>query len=363
MKKPKILIDLGKLKNLYTGLGQISLQYGNALVSANYTNIDLTFFTPSEYTGKFGESVKYQTLSTCKRYFPVLYNFPHRFNLWHAIHQDSGYMPPKGIPYLLTIHDLNFLQEKSPAKASFRLRSLQKKVNQATAITFISNFSESVARQYLKIQVPAYVIYNGVNIPVFVNKKKPEFLENVPGASNSDLPVYFTVGVIKEKKNFHVLIDFFKRIQKGILVIAGDNSDAYASLIYNQIYQAQLQDRIIMPGMISDNDRAWLYENCTAFLFPSKIEGFGLPVIEAMSYGKPVFLSTCSSLPEVGGNDAYYWENFNPDFMASVFNENMKSATIPEKIQSRKKRAAMFNWENAVAQYLALYENIINNKL
>lgn len=53
-----------------------------------------------------------------------------------------------------------------------------------------------------------------------------------------------------------------------------------------------------------------LYESCVAFLFPSITEGFGLPVIEAMSFGTPVFLSNSSSLPEVGGNEAFYWNSY-----------------------------------------------------
>ena len=76
-----------------------------------------------------------------------------------------------------------------------------------------------------------------------------------------------------------------------------------------------LEERIILPGEISDMDKYWLYKNCEAFVFPSMYEGFGLPVIEAMNFGKPVFLSTFSSLPEVGGKYALYWENFDSQLM------------------------------------------------
>lgn len=357
---PKILIDLGKLKNIYTGLGQISFQYASKLATLKHSKFHFTYLVPENFSEKFGDSVAYQSLSVFKRYFPVVNS---KYDLWHAIHQDSAFMPPKGVPYLLTIHDLNFLEEKSSVKARMRLKRLQKKVNRAAEITFISKFTEGVARQHLDIHVPTSVIYNGVNLAVLNDKIEPAFLKSILNLSINSLkkkePLYFTIGVIKEKKNFHVLVQFMKNLSHGVLVIAGDNSDAYARSIQNEIEASGLQNRILMPGIVSDMDRAGLYENCDAFLFPSRVEGFGLPVIEAMSYGKPVFLSTCSSLPEVGGPDAFYWENFDPVYMATIFNEKMKTAMTAEKINSRKNRAAFFNWQTAVKDYLDLYEQII----
>src|SRR6185312_941404 len=116
----KILIDLGKLKDLNSGLGQVSLNFGHEMSSeTRSTNMALYFLVPWNFIGKFEETnVHYVKLSLIRRWFPA---FNKRYALWHAIHQDSGYMPPSGIPYLLTIHDLNFMYEKSEAKAKKRL--------------------------------------------------------------------------------------------------------------------------------------------------------------------------------------------------------------------------------------------------
>jgi len=378
--KPAVLVDFVKLKSLYTGLGQVSFQYARALAEKSSSKLDLTYLVPENFVGKFGQSVTYRTPGFLPRHFPFFNKFPEGKTptLWHAIHQDSGYMPPGKVPYLLTIHDLNFLEEKSPLKAALRLRSLQKKVNRAAAITFISAYSESVAKRHLKINVPTRVIYNGVDITITSKPERPLFFQNYPSlsilsslsllASSSKTtttmpsrsgPLYFSVGVIKEKKNFRVLIAFMKKLGRGVLVIGGDNTDPYAEAMQREIESENLQDRIIMPGIVTENDRAWLYQNCDAFLFPSRVEGFGLPVIEAMSYGKPVFLSTLSSLPEVGGGEAFYWEHFDPDYMVDIFNEKMKSAPEAEKVLARKNRAAFFNWDNAVKNYVELYEKII----
>ena len=78
-----------------------------------------------------------------------------------------------------------------------------------------------------------------------------------------------------------------------------------------------------------------------------------------MSLGKPVFISTLTSLPEVGGTEAFYWESFDPDAMAAVFEAGMndyhRSAAKAQRITAW---AAAFSWENTARRYLDLYAAI-----
>jgi glycosyltransferase involved in cell wall biosynthesis len=102
-------------------------------------------------------------------------------------------------------------------------------------------------------------------------------------------------------------------------------------------------------------------KNCTAFLFPSIREGFGLPPIEAMSFGKPVFLSDKTSLPEIGGEVSNYWTNFDPEYMKEVLLNGL-SHFESNKIEIEtllKKRAASFDWKVAAAQYFDVYKQIL----
>jgi glycosyltransferase involved in cell wall biosynthesis len=85
-----------------------------------------------------------------------------------------------------------------------------------------------------------------------------------------------------------------------------------------------VEDRVKLIGPATEEEKYWYYKNCEAFLFPSYAEGFGLPVIEAMYHGKPVFISDKTSLPEVGGDAAYYFRNFEPEYMQEVFKEGMR---------------------------------------
>ena len=80
-----------------------------------------------------------------------------------------------------------------------------------------------------------------------------------------------------------------------------------------------------------------------------------------MRFGKPVFLSNKTSLPEIGGENAYYWDNFDPEYMKTVltsglnhFNDNQN-----EMEELMKKRAASFDWKIAAAEYLKVYKDIL----
>jgi glycosyltransferase involved in cell wall biosynthesis len=93
------------------------------------------------------------------------------------------------------------------------------------------------------------------------------------------------------------------------------------------------------------------------------LEGFGLPVIEAMKFGKPVFLSKHTSLPEIGGSSAYYWEYFEPKYMAEMFNSIMqKFLSDTQKAKNIKLYAEKFSWDIATKQYIELYLEILNKK-
>ena len=98
-------------------------------------------------------------------------------------------------------------------------------------------------------------------------------------------------------------------------------------------------------------------------MFPSLCEGFGLPPIEAMKFGKPCFLSTCTSLPEIGGELAYYWPVLQPEEMATVVREQISSPDFesPENGQRIRNYAQKFDWEKCAQGYIDYYLDILNS--
>lgn len=339
----KVLIDLLKLSNLNCGLGQVAINYAQEL-SKTETSFEKHFLVPKSFKSQFGDSIIYHTKRSIGKFLKA-----NKFDLWHCIHQDPEIMPKDNTKVIMTIHDLNFLGEKNSNKAKDRLTKLQERVNNATEICFISEFSKKSALENLNLgNKKDHVIYNGVKILESDNQK------------TEDYKYFFSIGVLKRKKNFHVLISLMKFFPDCKLIIAGDKKGSYYKEMIKQIKAEKLSDQIIFPGLISEEEKARLYKNCSAFLFPSLFEGFGLPVIEAMRNGVPVFISNLSSLPEIGAEHAFYFDNFEAESMHNIIKSGINDFSIDT---SRKQKqiaySKEFSWEKNIKSYISLYNEML----
>ena len=327
----KILIDFDKIKDPNSGLGQFC---AHLKLHFDQSPLHLEYWRPN----------KFQKLA---KKFPFL--LP-KSDVFHAVHQDSPFKPwwPK-TKYILTIHDLNALYESSNfGTGEYYKRVLQKRINRASVVTFISKFTESEVMKNFKINpLKTRVIYNGISLGT--TSERPAL---VP-----DGPFLFSVATVLPKKNFHVLIDFLKLVPDYKIVIAGTTYHSYAKNMLKRIQDEGLADRFFLIGTIDEPQKVWYYEHAAAFVFPSLLEGFGLPVAEAMSKGLPLFLSDKTCLPEIGGDEAFYFRNFEPESMKEVFLSGMKSFT-PEKKQRLIERSKMFDWKKAADEYLAIYAEV-----
>lgn len=352
-----IVIEMEKLSDLYCGLGQVCLHLGNNILKqpANFnSNFDLEFLVPKDKVGVFGSDVKYHISHKLYRQFPFL---APKAALWHSIHQDTRFFPPrKNIPFIITVNDLNFLFEGKSIKDIKRcLKELQKRVDRATHLVAISKFTKEVTLNHLRLgNTPIEVIYQGVELT------KSDVLTEPPAyVPKGNIQYLFTMGTILPKKNFIVLIDMLKRIPDLHLIIAGSTFGNYTDKIIRRAKKLNVLDRLIIPGTVSEEEKTWLYENCMGFVFPSIAEGFGIPPIEAMRLGKPVFLSKETSLPEIGGPHAYYFQSFDPDHMAEVFEKGLSDFTR-EKSQEVTNWSRKFSWSETSKQYLDLYQRILS---
>jgi glycosyltransferase involved in cell wall biosynthesis len=353
-QKKRILIDLERLKYVHTGLGQVCLNFGHEIACRLSDRFDITLLVPRVYAHSFGEGVRYETVTIWRKYFPFLFS---AYDLWYAIHQDSNYFPSNSkTPYVLTVHDLNFMNEKSPKKAKKRLKRLKRRTERAIRITTISEFTRSQLTAHItSLETKLIkVIYNGIEVKDFPDAPRPDYI--------TEQRFLFSLGVIRPKKNQKVLIEFIKTLDEDtVLVLAGNKEGWYAKEIEDEITFKNLSKRVIMPGEISDQDKSWLYRNAYAVVFPSLYEGMGMPPIEAMRYGKPVFVSKSSSIPEICKEHAYYWENFDPDEMAVFFREKTEQFySDPINSQTIKNYAERFRWDRNVEHYLRLFEEVLN---
>lgn len=346
-----ILIDIYKTKNIYTGLGQFSMNFAKEIETQHPKELAIDFFVPKNTHLTFsGKNINIVQPSFLKRYFPASNK---NYFIWHSLQQFPSFFPRKNTIWILTIHDLNFMIEKDESKKKKYLNQLQKNVDQADYITTISYFTKKEIEKHIDIgKKEIHVIYNGV---VSVNESKitkPTFVQKEK--------FFFSIGVFNEKKNFKVLLPLIKHFDNYQLIIAGSNDTKYGKEIKSEIEKLGLKDKVILPGTIDDSDKYWLYANCDALLFPSLAEGFGLPVIEAMYAGKPVFLSSHTSLPEIGGPLAFYFDNFNIEDMTDLIRSKLKYVNNNlENFENESKiYASKFNWRYCMSNYLKLYDKI-----
>ena|SRR6218665_3804265 len=346
----RVLIEMEKLKNPNSGLGQFCMNLGEQLQHADTKDLELDLYLPSNLKGAFGDGFHYVSHTALHKLLPLKSD---KYALWHCLQQDSHYLPTDtNTKLILTIHDLNFLEKYKGAKQKRKLNSLQKRVNRASAITVISKFTEAMVRENLVLgDKPVHVIYNGNSLKISQDAVSPDL------SAYGDY--FFSIGIISPKKNFHVLLPLLQHFQSMNLVIAGNNDSDYAKQLIATAQQMNVSSRLHLIGNIDENEKYHFYKNCKAFVFPSLTEGFGLPVVEAMSLGKPVFLSNLTSLPEVGGPEAYYFKGFEPQQMIETVESGLSDfENDHEKSQRIMAWSKQFSWENAAKAYLGLYRSI-----
>lgn len=341
-----------EMKYPYTGLYYYSLYLGNALqriINKNFE--DLIFYLPSNAKNEFENTIDFIQQKSIHKFllFPLS-----KINIWHATYQGTMHYPfRKNIPVVLTIHDLNFMHDnkKSYHKKKKYLKQLENKIKRADYITAISQFTLNELQQYIGFyNKPVSVIYNGCNIKEIKALQSPN--------TKPAYPFLFTLGAIVEKKNFHVLPALLAKNDKQLIISGIIQSEAYKKKIIDEARKWNVTERVIFTGPINENDKQWYLKNCEAFIFPSLSEGFGLPVVEAMYFGKPVILSNLCSLPEIGGDVAYYFKSFDAGHMQQVLKDSLDNylySNISDKI---KQRAISFNWMHTAQQYLDIYRKL-----
>ncbi len=342
-----VIIDCERLKFKNSGIYHVCRNLTEAILrKAAEEEMDITVFLRKKDKGIFGDDCRYMTYSSLYKYV-----FPYwkiKDAVWHTTFQYPRVMPA-GKKTILTIHDLNYMYEDIPEHLKMSLQArVQAAIDKAACLVTISEYTKNDILKNLDTGgKPLKVIHNGCTAysgPVEEPAYKPsrDFI--------------FTIGAVIPKKNFHTLPCLLE--DNGMeLVIAGSGSDGYGKKIMEEARVSGVQDRVHMTGSIPESHKQWYLKNCTAFVFPSIAEGFGLPVVEAMYYGKPTFLSCHTSLPEIGKDFAFYFNpGFDKELMKAEFRRGMETARSgrfrPEEV---KAHAMSFSWDKAASEYIKLY--------
>ena len=350
----RYILDCELMKTPDSGLYYYCLNLGQAMneIQRQKGEKPVYFYVPPQEAKAFDDPSNTIVEKPVHKFFrPFLFDC----KVWHRPFQSGRIIPPKmnAARVLLTIHDLNVLhQDLPPMEREESLNDTRRLVDRSDAIVCVSEFSKSDVLQHCDVgNKPVHVIYNGVN-----RLDSPALLAD---SYQPTRPFLFAIGFVNRKKNLHSLLPLLQKNEDLELLIAGRLDDpGYVKYLKDEAETNGFSDRLRILGPVKEPEKSWYLENCLAYMHPSFAEGFGLPVVEAMYFGKPVFLSSLTSLPEIGGDVAFYFENFEAQHMQEVFQRGMtyyNSSALKDRIIERGKK---FSWKESASQYLAVYEQL-----
>lgn len=263
-------------------------------------------------------------------------------------HASNWALPRTKAKLVTTIHDLTFLkypQAHTAYSIAVHRRHLERAKKYADKIIAVSESTKKDLVDYGIAEGKITVIYEAVS-PIF----KPVDSHQVRAKYGLTKDYFLSVGTLEPRKNLKRLIKAFTStsitLRECDLVIAGK---------FGWGKQLKPVKGVCLLGFVPDEDLAGLYSDARAFVYPSLYEGFGLPVLEALSCGCPVITSNISGLPEVGGDAAIY---INPYKVAEI-TQAMKAIRKLNLTQISLAQAKKFSWDKTAKETLKVYQEVV----
>lgn len=371
----RIAIDGLPLTETLTGVGHYTNELATHLAS-DFPKDDITVLAPSAFVNSVSEQNNLHHIrvrlrpwnlpwfrpwwsSTLPRYLDK-----HPFDIFHGTNFD---IPLEGnCATVLTVHDLSTLlhantHEDAPVRrARARLPIVG---HAATMIVTPTEFVRAETHQHLGIPLEKIVAIPEAARDCFAPLPASEtsVVRRRLGVGD-DFLLY--VGTIEPRKNLAVLVKSYEQVRrlrdrKLQLVMTGRKGWLVDDFV-REVQRSEFAPDIIMPGYLSDADLRALYSSCTAFVYPSIYEGFGLPPLEAMACGAPVIASRIPSIMEVGGPAIRSFAPEDSDELTRVLLEVLDSTKLRnEHSQLGLKRAAEFSWSKAAQATREVYVEAI----
>ncbi len=270
-------------------------------------------------------------------------------------------------PTIVTVHDLSFLRFPEAFRRTNRTYlSLFTRLSVRRATRVIAG-SESTRRDVIAFcgAAPECVVTVPYGVSEDYKPASPEAVEAF--RRRKGLPDRFILflGTLEPRKNIGRLIEAYGvlRTRQDLdvpkLVIAGGKGWFYETL-FTQVADLKLIDDVLFPGYVPADELPWWYRAAEMFVYPSRFEGFGLPVLEAMACGVPTIASNASSLPEVAGDAALLVPPDNTEALVNamarlLIDDDLRAALS----EAGPRQAAQFPWSRTTAETLAVYRSVL----
>lgn len=285
-----------------------------------------------------------------KRYLPILLKSSKR-TIFHSSYYRVAF--GRNVKNVVTIHDFTFEKFLSKRKGAFlHIRQKAFGIKYADGIICVSESTKQDLISYFpnvnkeKIKV----IYNGIDND-FRNYNRKQILKN----ENKKYILF--IGSRVSYKNFYVAVDTIKLNSNYCLYIIGpDLTSEEIAYLYEKI-----KNKYKLLGNVSKKQLIEYYSNAFCLLYPSSYEGFGIPIIEAMSLGCPVIAVNISSIPEVAGDAALLCNAPKPELFSNCISKLEVTSFRKEMIERGKVQSQKFSWDKMVKETMNFYNYIWKN--
>ena len=286
-------------------------------------------------------------------------------------HSPDFTLPPTlpGVPTLLTVHDLSFVRDPDSAWPSLRVflnQTVSRSVKRATHVLADSQATkDDLINIWHTPPEKVTVLYSGVNARfkpiqdrVVLDRARAKYRIGFE-------PFVLAIGTLQPRKNYKRLIEAFARLAaesrfKTLRLIIAGGKGWMLDDIFAHVKQLHLEDRVLLPGFIDDEDLPALYTAADLLVYVSLYEGFGLPALEAMACGTPVVGSNVSSVPEVIGGAGLQVDPRDVNAIADALQQTLTQSDLRQRmIAAGLERAKMFTWEKSAQQLLAIYDQLL----
>lgn len=277
-------------------------------------------------------------------------------------------MPQQPLLYfgktVTTVHDLTILRfprSKTGEGIVYWLKDLTYKV--MLRYWLLKTQSVIVPSKYVRKDLAKFQSATKKKITVTYEASEEPTNDKILKPKFARKPFIFHAGSPLPHKNIGSLIDAFEKLiqeKPGLQLILVGKKEYYFKQLQKKIDGSPAREQIVTPGFVVEGELKWLYKNAEAYVLPSLSEGFGLPGIEAMSYGTPVVSSNTTCLPEIYGDAALYFNPNNVDDIAVKIERIVKDTQFREELIAKGfKQATKYSWTKMAEQTLEVYKKVL----
>jgi glycosyltransferase involved in cell wall biosynthesis len=365
------------------GIGGYSLNLVNELVRLDSTIEYILYIAEPDIEGILPNLPNVKVRQLWPSIYPIWENIALPFaatndqlDVLHCLGNTAPCYLPSRIRLVLSIMDVMFLKTgeflPKPITSYQKLGRLYRAVlvpfvtQLASKIITISEFSKNdILHLVSGIDVNQISVTHLSCDPIFINESYSADIANSSIAEKIHIPFIFCLGANDPRKNTLRLVHAYLRLlrQNNIsenLVISG-YANWEKSESYRVVKEAGAESRVKFLNFITIDELAMLYRNAVVFVYPSLYEGFGIPILEAFSSGCPVIASNVTSIPEVGGDAALYFDPRSEDQIANSLQLVLSDSVLRETLKEKGRvRAKQFSWSETARKTLAVYKACLN---